>query len=151
MCVRRGSYAYALGVIGQIVPYSGKWRPIIIIGIDSLREPLKSFPLLARLSIARSTSSNWEENAEGSSRWETELVPATQSKMRLIFGRLEYVEEGSSGIGYLIATEERAVPTKPGEQGLASPEARSTKQTCFLVENVMYSDVFRSRCRCGRG
>lgn len=55
-------------LIPQVIPYSGNWRPIIIIGIDSLRGPAKSFPLFTRLSIARSTSSNWEENADDSSR-----------------------------------------------------------------------------------
>ena len=154
------AYRYVL----ILLPYSGKWRPITI-GTESLRGLLNNFPLLTKLSIARSTSyqmsashdiksairsvfwgvwfnisffmnslllkslfflflfffsleiirgtytiiddhhkeqgegrqkvcierrregpfipSNWDANAAGSSRWETELVPKTRKKWKV--------------------------------------------------------------------
>lgn len=67
-----------------------------------------------------SIPSNWEEKAEMSSRWETELEPGFRECQNRCVPRVKIL------IPYLIGREAPVVPRKPGvQQVLAIPEVRS--------------------------
>lgn len=67
-----------------------------------------------------SIPSNWEEKAEMSSRWETELEPGFRECQNRCVLRVKIL------IPYLIGREAPVVPRKPGvQQVLAIPEVRS--------------------------